>query len=75
MMSFGDALNMLSNGLVTYIRCYHWKESNKVRLQIPDKNSKMKLPYLYMSVDDVNYPWMPNFDEMFSLNWEAVKEK
>ncbi len=42
-------------------------------LQVPDANSKMGHPYIYMS--DVNsklFPWNPNNLDMLATDWEIA---
>lgn len=42
-------------------------------LQVPDENSKMTLPYIYMSTVDGNLvPWLASQTDILSVDWEVV---
>jgi hypothetical protein len=45
-------------------------------MQIPDENSKMGHPYLYMKgVDGKLFPWNPNNLDLLAMDWQiAVAE-
>lgn len=43
-------------------------------LQVPDANSKMSLPYVYMkTVDDKLVPWLCSQTDLLATDWEIVE--
>lgn len=72
-MNFGDAMEALKNdpGL-TKIRRAGWNGKGMwLCLQVPDANSKMTLPYVYLStVSGDLVPWNPNNIDMQGSDWE-----
>ncbi len=47
-----------------------------IELQIPDKNSKMTLPYLFMKTVDGDFvPWLASQTDILSNDWENYVEK
>ena len=44
-----------------------------LRLQVPDPDSKMGHPYIFMrGVDGKLLPWSPNNLDMLAKDWEVV---
>lgn len=42
-------------------------------LQVPDENSKMRRPYIYMKpVDDALVPWVPTQSDLLADDWFIV---
>ena len=67
-VSFGEAIMQLQaeGDSEVYIRIDKWKEDVKVKIQWPDKNSKMTAPYLYVESRYGMVPWIPTQIEMLS---------
>ena len=51
-----------------------WNGKNMwLGLQVPDDNSKMTLPYIYMKTADNNQvPWLASQTDMLSEDWEVI---
>jgi hypothetical protein len=73
-MNFGDAIEALKSNDpgVTKVRRSGWNGKGMfLCLQVPDANSKMTKPYIYLStVDGSLVPWNPNNLDMLSDDWE-----
>jgi hypothetical protein len=42
-------------------------------LQVPDENSKMSLPYVYIkTVDNKLVPWLCSQTDLLAVDWEVV---
>lgn len=42
-------------------------------LQLPDENSKMSLPYVYIkTVDNKLVPWLCSQTDLLAMDWELV---
>lgn len=42
-------------------------------LQVPDENSKMSLPYVYMkTADDKLVPWLCSQTDLLAMDWQEV---
>ena len=42
-------------------------------IQIPDENSKMSRPYIYMqTAEEELVPWIPSQDDLLADDWEVV---
>ena len=54
------------------MRLPRWSREVQVRIRIPDENSKMTHPYLYVHSRYGNVPWIPTQVEMFSREWEVI---
>lgn len=68
-VSFGEAIMQLQaeGDSEVYIRIESkWKEDVKVKIQWPDKHSKMTAPYLYVESRYGMVPWIPTQIEMLS---------
>lgn len=44
-----------------------------IKLQIPDKNSKMTLPYIYMKTAQGDLvPWLASQTDILAIDWEIA---
>jgi len=73
-MDFGDALKALKNDDSAKIGRAGWNGKGMwLQLQTPDANSKMGMPYIYLStVQGLLVPWNPNNIDMLAEDWEIV---
>jgi len=71
-MTFGEALHCLKNG--KKLARIGWNGKGMwIATQIPDADSKMTLPYVYMStVYGDLVPWLCSQADMFAEDWELV---
>lgn len=71
-MNFGDALVLLKQG--KKVARAGWNGKNMwVCLQVPDANSKMTLPYIYMRTTQSQLvPWLASQTDMLSEDWSEV---
>lgn len=45
-----------------------------IKLQTPDTNSKMTLPYIYMKTADGNtVPWLASQADLLATDWDTVQ--
>jgi len=72
MNGFGWALKQLDHGLK--VTRQKWNGPGQyLKLQIPDENSKMTLPYIYITtVQGDLVPWLASQTDMLSGDWEVV---
>jgi hypothetical protein len=68
-MDFGQALNRLQNG--EKVTRAGWNGPNQyLSLQRPDENSKMTLPYIYITtVQHDLVPWFASQTDMLAQDW------
>ena len=68
-MTFSDALADLKNGM--RISRTGWNGPNMwLKLQTPDSNSKMTLPYIYMFTSQGDLvPWLASQTDILSDDW------
>ena len=81
-MTFGNALDALREGKAVTRPNWNGK-SMFLRLQVPDENSKMTLPYIYIEYppdpkhpvypSGCRVPWLASQADMLASDWE-VKE-
>ena len=72
-LSFGLAFDMVRMDTENLgMRLPSWKEDVIVRVQMPDANSKMTAPYLYVESRFGRVPWKETMIEMFSKKWQLV---
>lgn len=81
---FGWALNTLRKGKAVARKGWNGK-GIYIKLQTPDANSKMTLPYIYivtngLVTDNPNapkgtVPWLASQTDMLAEDWEIVEEK
>lgn len=71
-MNFGQALEAAKSG--AKIQRAGWNGKGMwIELQVPDANSKMGHPYLYMKgVDGKFFPWNPNLLDLMAEDWQTV---
>ena len=78
-MNFAETLNLLNSGGM--VRRAGWNcKGMSLKLQKPDENSKMTLPYIYLEYpkDSPAYPkgakvpWTPSQTDILSEDWEQV---
>jgi hypothetical protein len=69
---FGWALAMLRSG--EHVCRAGWNGKGMwLALQVPDANSKMTLPYIYMKTADENLvPWLASQTDMLATDWELA---
>ena len=70
-MQFEDALREVKAG--KGMRLPQWSPEVVIRCQVPDDNSKMTSPYLYVESRFGRVPWRETFPEMFDCRWEVVE--
>lgn len=71
-MDFSKALYYIKNEYK--LSRSNWNGKNQwIELQIPDNNSKMTLPYIYIStVDGKLVPWLASQTDILAEDWEIV---
>lgn len=68
-MNFGDALKALKEGHAVTRAGWNGK-GMWLRLQIPDKESKMTLPYIYMKTAQGDLvPWLASQTDVIAEDW------
>ena len=71
-MNFGQALEALKNGEVVTRQGWNGKKQ-WLELQMPDKNSKMKSPYIFISpVNKMLVPWVASQTDMLAEDWKQL---
>jgi hypothetical protein len=72
-MNFGSALEMLKHGKKVSRRGWNGR-GMWVAMQAPDENSKMTLPYVYMSTATGDLvPWLASQTDILVEDWEEVQ--
>lgn len=81
---FGWALRCLKQGKAVARKGWNGK-GIYIKLQTPDVNSKMTLPYIYIVTNGLvtvnpnapkgTVPWLASQTDMLSDDWEVVEEK
>lgn len=71
-MKFEEALRALKDGMS--ITNENWNGKGMyLKVQYPDENNKMTLPYIYMvNANKENVPWLASQQDMFSNGWEIM---
>ncbi len=73
-LSFGLAFDMVRMDTENLgMRLPSWKEDVVVRIQMPDANSEMTAPYLYVESRFGRVPWKETMIELFSIEWTVVE--
>lgn len=68
-MTFGEAVKELKLGYKVSRSGWNGKDMY-LKLQVPDNNSKMTLPYIYMKTVDGNLvPWLASQTDILSEDW------
>ena len=72
-MNFGLAIEAMKKG--KKVTRLHWNAPNQfLKLQTPDANSKMNLPYIYIStVSGQLVPWLASQTDMLEDDWMIVE--
>ena len=71
--TFGYALEQLKAGKKMTREGWNGK-GQFLELQVPDENSKMGLPYIYIStVDGKLVPWLASQSDMLAIDWIIVE--
>ena len=70
--TFGWALWQIGNG--RHAARSGWNGAGQwIALQVPDENSKMRKPYVYMSaVDGELVPWLASQTDMLATDWQCA---
>lgn len=72
MMTFGQAIEALKLGSKVHRDGWNGK-GMWLALQVPDANSKMSLPYIYMkTADDKLVPWLASQTDILSDDWSVA---
>lgn len=71
-MDFGAAIQTLRNG--GKVARENWNGKGQfLALQVPDENSKMRRPYIYISpVDGELVPWVASQSDILAEDWIVV---
>ena len=76
-MNFGNALESLKSGAKIYREGWNGK-GLWLELQVPDENSKMTLPYIYINYPDdakttpgARVPWLASQTDILADDWFA----
>jgi len=73
--TFGDVLSHLKKSPLqntAYRECWNGK-GQFIQLQVPDENSKMELPYIYINtVDGKKVPWIASQTDMLAEDWQLA---
>jgi hypothetical protein len=74
-MSFGAAIAAMKLGGKVSRKGWNGK-GMWLKLQVPDTNSKMSRPYIYMkTVNNELVPWVASQTDMLSDDWFTVEEE
>lgn len=72
MADFGDAIKAVKKGRRATRPVWNGK-GMWIELQIPDKNSKMTLQYIFMRTAQGDYvPWLASQTDMLAEDWEVM---
>jgi hypothetical protein len=81
-MNFAQAFSQLRNGSGMYREGWNGVRAGRlqmVQLQLPDRDSKMTQPYLYIEQahpDDPGanskVPWLPSQGDLFAADWQVA---
>jgi len=80
-MTFGEAISSMWDGLT--VRRLGWNGKGIfIKLQIPDENSKMTSPYIYIDTIGLQtnnslatksrVPWLASQTDLLASDWEIV---
>ena len=75
-MDFGDVIKDLKKVNIKKFARKGWNGKNMyIQLQVPDKHSKMSLPYIYMKTAQGDLvPWLASQTDMLADDWMEVRE-
>jgi len=71
-MNFGEAFEHVRLVKDGAMRLPTWSDDVRIKAQVPDENSKMTAPYLYVESRFGRVPWKETMIELFSTEWETV---
>lgn len=75
-MEFGDALDLLKNGVKLTRAGWNGKDM-WIAIQTPDEHSKMRRPYICMSPIDGNFvpwvAWVASQSDLLAEDWQVVE--
>ncbi len=73
-MNFGSAIQALENGAL--VQRENWNGPGQfLTLQVPDENSKMTLPYIFITtVQGDRVPWLASQTDMLANDWRYVRD-
>lgn len=72
METIGWAVKQMQNGGKVARAGWNGKDM-WLELQVPDANSKMSLPYVYMkTADNKLVPWLCSQTDLLAADWESV---
>lgn len=73
MQTIGWAVKEMHNGMK--VRRAGWNGKGMwLALQVPDANSKMSLPYVYMkTADEKLVPWLCSQTDLLAADWELAE--
>lgn len=73
-MDFGFALQQLKQG--ARVTRAGWNgRAQWVKLQVPDANSKMTLPYIYIKTVQGDFvPWLASQTDLLATDWSALPD-
>ncbi len=71
-MNFGEALDLLKQG--GRVTRAGWNGPGQyLQLQVPDANSKMTLPYIYICTVQADLvPWLASQSDMLAEDWQEI---
>lgn len=73
-MSFSEALEALKEGEQVTRKGWNGK-GMYLELQVPDANSKMSRPYIFMStVNKELVPWVASQSDLLEEDWRTLEE-
>lgn len=71
-MDFSKALEAVKNGQRIQREGWNGKDLT-IQLQVPDTNSKMNLPYLYIEYPDgKRCPWLASQTDILAEDWKVI---
>lgn len=72
---FSEIFDILDNSSAGGVKASRmsWIRSMYIQIQVPDDDSKMDCPYLYISTVDGKFvPWIPTYEDLFARDWIVV---
>lgn len=74
LITWGEALDRLINGVANKITRIGWKNENiSISLQLPDENSKMTKAYLYMNKYGDKFPSTISCESELANDWYVLE--
>ena len=70
LMCFASALVSMKKG--GKVQLSHWSPDVYICMQVPDANSKMSAPYLYVTSRFGRVPWVVTQVELLSEDWQEA---